>query len=162
MSRRRPHAPGYNIGMRIAVILLSFCTLYAAEVKLGKPLTLKQPTPIAALASQPEKYVGKTVQAKGKITEVCQAMGCWMSLTDDAGKLVRIKVTDGEIVFPKDAAGKTAIAEGKFAKIELTKEQAIAQKKHEAEENGKKFDAASVTGPAVVYQIQGTGASILD
>jgi hypothetical protein len=136
--------------------------LLAAEVKLGKALALKETTPIASLASEPGKYVGKTVQARGKVTETCQKMGCWMNLADESGKLVRIKVKDGEIVFPKTAVGKTAIAEGKFAKLDLSKEQTIALKKHEAEENGKPFDPATVTGPTVIYQIQGTGAVILD
>jgi hypothetical protein len=142
------------------VSLIAFSMLFAAEVKLGKPLTLKQPTPIAALASEPEKYVGKTVQAKGKVSEVCQMMGCWMNLVDENGKSVRIKVKDGEIAFPKDSAGKTAVAEGKFAKLQLSKEQAIAQAKHEAEANGKKFDPAAVTGPVTIYQINGQGAVI--
>lgn len=147
--------------MKLAAgLLASLGILFAAEVKLGKPLTLKEATAISSLASEPEKYVGKTVQAKGKVTEVCQMMGCWMNLTDEAGKLVRIKVEDGKIAFPKDSVGKTAIAEGKFVKLELTKDQAIAQGKHEAEENGKKFDPASVTGPVVSYQINGTGAVI--
>ena len=147
----------------ISLTSLSLVALvFAAEVKLGKALTLKQPTPIAAIASQPEQYVGKILQAKGKVSEVCQMMGCWMNLVDEDGKSVRIKVKDGEIVFPKDSAGKTAIAEGKFAKLSLTKEQAVAQAKHEAEANGKKFDPASVTGPVTIYQIQGQGAVILE
>jgi hypothetical protein len=88
-------------------------------------------------------------------------MGCWMNLTSDSGKMVRIKVNDGEIVFPKDSAGKMAVAEGKFSKTELTKEQAIAQAKHEAEENKKKFNEASITSSKTTYQIQGSGAVIL-
>jgi hypothetical protein len=144
----------------IAIALLSLSCVCAAEVKLGKPLTLKQPTPIATLMSDPAKFVGKTVQAKGKITAVCQMMGCWMNLVDEKGTMVRIKVQDGVIQFPKDAAGKTAIAEGKFTKLELTKAQAVAQAKHEAGENHKKFDPASVTGPVTTYQIQGEGAVI--
>ncbi|MFB3829722.1 MAG: DUF4920 domain-containing protein [Bryobacteraceae bacterium] len=147
--------------MRITLaLLISLSTLLAADLKLGKPLTLKQPTPIASLADTPEQYVGKTVQAKGKVTEVCQKMGCWMNLADENGKLVRIKVKDGEIVFPKDSIGKIATAEGKFAKLEMTKEQAAALQKHEAEVNGKKFDPASVTGPVTIYQINGSGAVI--
>jgi hypothetical protein len=90
-------------------------------------------------------------------------MGCWMELVDPAsGKGVRIKVNEGEIVFPKEAVGKTAIAEGKFARLVLSKEQAIAQAKHEAEENGRKFDPASITSGRTMYQIQGTGAAILE
>ena len=132
----------------------------AAEVKLGKPLTVKDPVSIATLVSHAGDYVGKTVQVKGKIAEVCQMMGCWMELTNDDGQKVRIKVEDGEIVFPKDSAGKEAVAEGKFARIELTREQAVAQAKEAAEEAGRKFDPASVKGGATIYQIQGTGAVI--
>lgn len=135
---------------------------FAADVKLGAPLALSTQTPIAGLAGKPADYAGKTVQVKGKITEVCQKMGCWMMLADPAtNAAVRIKVKDGEIAFPKDAAGKTAIAEGKFTQLELSRDQAVAQARHEAEEQGRKFDPATVTGPKTTYQIAGTGAVIL-
>jgi hypothetical protein len=135
----------------------------AAEVKLGKPLTLKEATPIPTLVSDPAPYLGKLVQVKGKITEVCQAMGCWMALADpESGKTVRIKVNDGEIEFPKDGAGRQAVAEGKFGKIEMNKEQTIAYLKHMAEENGKKFDPASVKSGMTLYQLAGEGAVIRD
>ena len=100
---------------------------------------------------------------KGKITEVCQMMGCWMNLVDESsGKLIRIKVNDGEIEFPKQSAGKIAIAEGTLMKIELSKERAIADARHEADEMGRKFDPASVKGPVTRYQIKGIGAVVLD
>ena len=129
---------------------------------MGEPLSLAQPTTIKQLISEPEPFVGKTVQVRGKITEVCQMMGCWMMLRDEAGSMVRIKVADGEIVFPKDSPGREAIAEGEFVRFELTKEQAVATAKHEAEEMGRTFDPSSVKGPLVVYQIQGSGAVLLD
>src|SRR3954471_4251157 len=104
--------------MKQMLLLGLAAALAAAEQKLGKPLELKQPTPIATLLANPEPYLGKTVQVKGKITEVCQMMGCWMALSDvESGKIMRVKVDDGDIVFPKDGAGKTAIAEGKFTRI---------------------------------------------
>lgn len=147
--------------MRTLIAFLGAAALAFAANQLGKPLTLKQQTPIAALSAKPADFVGKTVQVKGKVGEVCEKAGCWMILVDDASKAkVRIKVKDGEIVFPKEAIGKTAVAEGKYAKIEMTKEQAIAQAKHEAEENKKPFDASKITGPTVTYQIQGTGAVV--
>jgi hypothetical protein len=134
-----------------------------AGQKLGKPLTLKDTLTIAEITAAPENFVGKAVQVKGKVTEVCQNMGCWMALTDPAtSKMIKVKVKDGEIVFPKEAVGKMAVAEGKLAKISLTKDQAIAQAKHEAEEQGRTFNPDSVTGPVVNYQIQGTGAEILE
>ncbi|HYW41350.1 MAG TPA: DUF4920 domain-containing protein [Bryobacteraceae bacterium] len=135
--------------------------LSAADTRLGSPLTLKEPVSVAALLSHAGDYVGKTVQVKGKIAEVCQMMGCWMDLTNDEGQKIRIKVDDGVIVFPKDASGRTAIAEGKFSKTELNREQAVAQAKEEAEEAGRKFDPASVKGGTTFYQIEGVGAVIL-
>src|SRR5690242_14468004 len=117
---------------------------FAADVKLGKPLVLKEPVTVSALMDKPAAFTGQTVQVKGKVTEVCQMMGCWANIVGDDGKAVHVKVEDGEIVIPKDAPGKTAVAEGTFTKIQLTREQAVARAKHEAEEKGKPFNAASV------------------
>jgi hypothetical protein len=150
--------------MRVLCTLLVLVALpLAAETRVGRPLTQKQQVPIDKLTAQPEQYTGKTVQVKGKVTEVCQMMGCWMQIVDPGSKkAVRIKVNDGEMFFPKDAAGKTALAEGKWTKIALTEEQATAWAKHEAEEQGRPFKPESVTGPMVIYQIQGTGAVLQD
>jgi hypothetical protein len=150
--------------MKLSALLLVLClSVVAADSKLGKPLTLETSTSIAEILASPDKYVGKTVQVKGKVTEVCEMMGCWTNLLDSAsGKMIKVKVTDGDIVFPKEAVGKMATAEGELKKFELTKEQAIARAKHEAEEQGRKFNPASVKGGATIYQIQGTGAVIVD
>jgi hypothetical protein len=142
---------------------LASSLLLAAELKLGKPLTLKEAVSVDSVLAAPDKFVGKTVQIKGRITEVCQMMGCWMNLVDpNSGKTLRIKVNDGEIEFPKDGKGRMAIAEGTLNKLELSRERAIADAKHEADEMGRKFDPASIKGPVVRYQIRGTGAVILD
>ena len=148
--------------MKFLLALVAAATLLtAADVKLGKPLTLKEPVQLATLLAHADDYTGKTVQVKGKITEVCQMMGCWMQITDlESGKSVKIQVKDGEIVFPKDAAGKIVVAEGKLVKEELTKEQVIARAKHEAEEQKRKFDASKIKSGATVYQIEGTGAVV--
>ena len=134
---------------------------HAGSLKLGKPLTLAQPVPIGAILAEPAEFVGKTVQVKGKVTEVCQMAGCWMALVDPASNaLIRVKVSDGDIVFPKESIGKMATAEGKLMKFELTREQAVARARHEAEEQGRKFDPKSVKGGTTVYQVQGVGAVI--
>lgn len=145
----------------ITVFLLS-ALCFSAERKLGAPLTLKSQTPIKELLASADQYVGKVVQVKGKVTEVCEMMGCWTNLVDADGKMIKVKVNDGEIVFPKTAVGRTAIAEGTLKKFDLTKEQALARAKHEAEEQGRKFNPESVKGGMTIYQIQGTGAVLLD
>lgn len=140
-------------------LAMAACAM-AAE-KFGKGLTLSQPTPVATILASPDQYVGKTVQVRGKVSEVCTMMGCWMQLIDNKDGM-RIKVNDGEIMFPKNAVGKTATAEGMLKKLVLSKEQAIARAKHEAEEQGRKFDPASVKSGGVIYQVQGTGAVLVD
>lgn len=146
----------------LAILSLASVALFAGEKKLGQPLTLKEPMTIAAVTAQQDSLVGKTVQVKGKMTEVCEMMGCWTNLVDETGARIRIKVNDGEIVFPKAHVGKMAVAEGTLKKIVMSKEQAIAAARHEAEEQGRKFDPASVKGGRTIYQIQGTGAVLLD
>ena len=134
----------------------------AAET-LGQPLTLKTPTPLATIEAAPAKYVGQTVQVKGKVTEVCQMAGCWMAIRDaESGKVIRIKVEDGVIVFPKTAVGRTAVAEGKLQKIELTREQAVAEAKHEAAEQGREFHPERIKSGTTTYQLQSSGAVLLD
>jgi hypothetical protein len=143
--------------MRTCVLLLlSVAALFGAE-KFGKGLTLKETTPLETILSSPDNFVGKTVQVKGKVTEVCQMMGCWLQV-QDGDKMVRFKVKDGEIMFPKNAAGRTVVAEGTLKKIELNHQQAIAHAKHEADERGQKFDPAKIKTGMTMYQIQGTGA----
>ena len=132
--------------------------MYASELKVGKPLTLTSTVALDELASKPEQFVGKTVQVKGKISEVCQMMGCWIMITNDSGAAMRIQVQHGVVEFPKDAAGRRVTAEGKVVKFELTKEEAISAARHEAEEQGRKFDPAVVKGPMTIYEIEGTGA----
>ncbi len=101
------------------------------------------------------------MQVKGRVTEVCQMAGCWMALADlETAKVLRVKVTDGELVFPKESVGRIAIAEGTLTKLSLTKDQAIAMARHEAEEQGRKFNPAAVRSGAVIYQLKGAGAVI--
>jgi len=147
----------------ILTACLAASPLLAADENLGAPLLLKTQTPIADLLAKPARFVGRSVQVKGNITDVCQKMGCWMMLSDAAtGASIRVKVQDGEIVFPKDSVGKKAVAEGSFEQLKLTRAQAVERARHEAEEKGRKFDPASVKGPLTIYQIQGTGAVILE
>ena len=79
---------------------------------------------------------------------------------DEEFQSLRVKVDDGVIVFPMEAKGHRAVAEGVFQKFELTMEQTHAMKKHECEEKGEEFDATSCTKPGMVYQVAGLGAVI--
>jgi hypothetical protein len=147
----------------ICCLLLLTVAIVSADTRLGKPVQDKDSLSVADLMSELGRHAGKIIQVKGKVTETCERMGCWMNLVDEnTGKRVRVKVNDGEIVFPKTAVGKMAVARGKLVKLELTREQAVAAARHEAEEQNRKFDPGTVKTGLTVYQIQGEGAIILD
>ena len=145
-----------------AAALLPAVVLASEPIRLGKALTTtREPLAVSRILAKPEPLVGKTVQVRGRVTEVCQMAGCWMALADlETTKVLRVKVNDGDIVFPKESVGRIAVAEGKLARFSLTKDQAVDMARHEAEEQGRKFNPASVKSGAVIYQIQGSGAVI--
>lgn len=147
--------------LAVLFLLLISLSVYAQTEKLGRDISLKDKTTISSILSNPEKFVGKTVLVEGEILDVCQMAGCWMELKSDVkDQKIKIKVKDGDIVFPVEAKGKKALVEGTVYKIELTQEEAVEYYEHVATEQGKDFDPATVTGPVTIYQIKGLGAEI--
>ncbi len=148
---------------KLIVFLFLFISMaaYSQTDKYGKELSLTEKTSISKILSQPEEFIGKTVLVEGEVLDVCSMAGCWMELKSDAeNQKIKIKVKDGDIVFPVEAKGKSALVEGTVYKIELTKEEALEYYEHVATEQGKEFNAAAVTGPVTLYQIKGIGAEI--
>jgi gamma-glutamylcyclotransferase (GGCT)/AIG2-like uncharacterized protein YtfP len=148
------------------IVLVSFFiigTILAQtdEANLGAEITLAEKTKISDILADPEAYLDQTVLVEGEILDVCPMMGCWMELKSDVGEgMIKVKVKDGEIVFPVEAKGSNALVEGKVYKIELTQEKAIEHFEHVAEEKGEEFDPTTITGPMTIYQIKGLGAEI--
>ncbi|MCL7962046.1 MAG: DUF4920 domain-containing protein [marine benthic group bacterium] len=129
----------------------------------GEALTLTESTSVSDVLADPEAYVGQNLRVEGTVTGVCERQGCWIAVAgENEGEQLRVKVEDGVIVFPQTAMGCHARVEGTLEKLELTMEQALAQARHHAEEQGLEFDPASVTGPEVIYQLRGLGAEIED
>jgi hypothetical protein len=84
-----------------------------------------------------------------------------MDIADEAGRSLRIQVEDGVLVFPSDAVGRPAVAQGTVTMKEMTRADYVAWQRHLAEEGGKPFDEAALgEGPFRVVHIAGTGARI--
>jgi hypothetical protein len=144
----------------LVTLTASAAVAVGAATDYGDGVAITEPTPIDRLLTEPETFVGKTVRVDGTVLDVCPAKGCWMELGSEAGK-IRIKVEDDVIVFPADAKGRPAAAEGVLEAIEMKREQYTEWLRHLAEERGEAFDPATVgAGPFRVYQIQATGARI--
>ncbi len=134
-----------------------------AKTSYGAGVTLAESTPISSLLERPDAWAGKTVRVEGTVAEVCEKAGCWLELrAEEAGQSLRVKVKDGEIVFPTAARGRRASAEGTFETKQLDRAAYLRWAKHLAEEQGRPFDEASIVGdgPFPFHQIAGRGAEI--
>jgi hypothetical protein len=149
-----------------AAALLAFAiTLPAAAagtgVHVGGEVTVAEATPIADILAAPADHEGKLVKVEGEVSGVCTARGCWMEIGDDAGHHIRIAVEDGVLVFPSDATGKPAVAQGKVTVQEVSRDRYVEWRKHLAEDGGEAFDEAKLgAGPYRIVEIAGTGATI--
>ena len=130
----------------------------------GSSFTITVKNKIDNLLNSPEEYLGKEVLVTGEITEICPMRGCWIDIKDpESESNIRVKVTDGEIVFPLSANGKYVDVQGTFTKINFTEEQAKKWKIHLAEEQGIHLipDEVEIKPEDLVeYRINGKGANI--
>ncbi|WP_084644066.1 DUF4920 domain-containing protein [Ferrimonas futtsuensis] len=134
-----------------------------SSLDFGTPVEADNITKISTLMASPDNYLDKPVTIEGTIVAVCEKRGCWMKIASDKQfQNLRVKVKDGEMVFPVSTKGSTAIATGKLQKLEYDLERTRKMKAHWAEEKGEKFDPASVTEPMTMYQLVPTGVSILE
>lgn len=148
------------VTLGVSAVLL--CTVaLAGEKNYGKKLTLKEKTKVSDILANPGEFAGKKVLVEGTVVDVCQERGCWIKVSSDKEfESIRIKVEDGVIVFPMEAKGKSALAEGIVSVKTYSKEDLIKQGEMHAKEEGTTFDPATVTGPKTVVQIKGEGAVI--
>tara|TARA_X000000368_G_C22656006_1_gene547453 strand:+ start:76 stop:576 length:501 start_codon:yes stop_codon:yes gene_type:complete len=132
----------------------------------GGTISLIDVKRIGYLIDNSEKYLNSNVLISGKILEVCPMRGCWINVKDmDSDIDIRVKVTDGEIVFPLSSKGLQVDVQGIFSKLEFSKEQAIKWKVHLAEEKGIKLAPEDVEiNPSDLYEyrIIGKAAKIFN
>lgn len=151
-----------NAPLLVLLIVLAAAASAAFAGTYGDGVQDAPPTPIADILADPEGFAGKAVVVEGKVTGVCPKKGCWMELTDDAGRL-RVKVEDDVIVFPREAEGKRAVAAGTVQLLAMDRERYVGWMRHLAEELGEPFDESSIGEPPYrIVQIAGTGATISD
>jgi hypothetical protein len=77
-----------------------------AVVRLGDPITAAT-VELGDVARSPRKYEGQALSTSGTVTAVCQNMGCWMELRDEAGD-ARVRMHGHAFFVPKSASGRHA------------------------------------------------------
>jgi len=139
---------------------LGFSTVLLAQ-NFGGKVDHAAFTPISKIVAAPDQYLAKPVTVQGEIVGVCSKKGCWMQLASDAAEQqFKIKVRDGDMVFPVSAKGKKAFATGQLVKTELDLESSREHLAEIAERNNTVFDASAVTKPIVLLQLVPTAVEI--
>lgn len=108
------------------------------------------------LMKDPVMNDGKIVLIRGNVSEVCQNMGCWMTMTD-GGNTARV-LTMHEFLLPKDIAGRNAVVLGKFKVTEITEDEA----RHYNEESKNPKNADEIKGPQKTFEIEASCIKILN
>ncbi|MEY3194410.1 MAG: hypothetical protein RIQ78_507 [Bacteroidota bacterium] len=102
-----------------------------------------------------------STKVTGKVSEVCQKKGCWMTLvsTDPARPPMRVTFKDYAFFMPKDLSGKRVIVEG-YAYVETTSVDVL---RHYAEDAGKsKEEIAAITEPKREVSFEAFGVLMAD
>lgn len=98
----------------------------------GGEFTIETAVPAAQIFANPSEYVDQTIRISGKVSDVCQKMGCWMVITDN-DKHMRVTTKDHKFFVAKDGAGSLCDIEGTLVKKEFSKERADHYKSEQSE-----------------------------
>jgi hypothetical protein len=111
---------------------------------------------IASLLAAPNLYDGKNVVVVGQVHEVCQRMGCWLTLAA-GGREVRVTFHGQGFFVPTDSAGATVRAKGRFAIRDMPVEEA----RHYLEDAGRAAEAQGIVDPVRSFTLAATGVELL-
>lgn len=127
-------------------------TFGAEGVTADNAITVEQ------LVSNLKGKEGKVdVKIKGKVTEVCQEMGCWIKVQSTNGDMT-VRMKDHKFFVPVVLSGKTIVIDG-TAEEKIT---TVESQKHLLEDAGKsKEEIAKITKPKKEIVIQAKGILVL-
>ena len=165
------------ISRLLLAVLLSVCFSCNSKNLEQKLLNKSKPSGLYGNMSKTQKvygvdklidnkndYMNSIVKVEGVIDEVCPMRGCWLQVVGESDyNKIRIKVKDGDIVFPLSSKGRKVVAEGQFSVLTLNEKQAKNWKKHLAAEKGIKIDTASIVltdSDYFEYRLNTNGAEI--
>lgn len=95
----------------------------------GNPFETSTAVPVETVAASPDEYSDRPVRVVGTITEVCQGMGCWMTLQVPDGRNIRVVMPrdeNGNYVFTLDRtiSGRKTVVEGTLSRSTLAEFEA--------------------------------------
>ncbi|WMN11598.1 DUF4920 domain-containing protein [Marivirga salinae] len=126
---------------------------------LGESFDVEEEIKLINLVSEMENSDSLIAVVEVKVTEVCQAKGCWMKVDLPNGESMRVTFKDYGFFMPKDLAGKSVRMSG-VAKKEETDVETL---KHFAEDGGKSDEEiAQIKEPKMDYKFIASGVKLMD
>lgn len=125
--------------------------IYGSEIKMGTEVITFED-----LMRKSDEYNGKDVVVAGTVADVCQKMGCWLTMASDKGS-VRV-TTLHDFFVPKGSAGKDALIQGKFKVTEISEEKA---RHYNDESKTTTIKTEDIKGPQKVYEIEASGVQYM-
>ena len=115
----------------------------------GEIIEPSQAVPVNLIATEGASLIGSKVKLEGRISEVCQGNGCWLTLQAVDGPLIRIDVPRDEsgnyvYTFPMDATGRRAIVAG-VLQGDIPQQQDAEMGEHDADEMAEHLNDGEAT-----------------
>ncbi len=136
-------------------------TATATEKYFGAKITADKAISYDELLEKMTKTDSLDSKVIGKVTEVCQKKGCWMSIaaSDPNKQEMFVKFKDYEFFMPLDIAGRKVVMEGYAFKTTTS----VEELQHYAEDAGKsKEEIAAITEPEDELQFLASGVILLE
>lgn len=125
--------------------------------KFGAEFEIKNLVKVQELPKLLEKQDSVLAVFEGKIAEVCQKKGCWMTLDLGNNLFARVTFKDYKFFVPKNAAGRKAILKGIASKEILT----VEMLRHYAQDRGaSEKEIQAITQPETEWSIVAEGVVI--
>ena len=133
------------------------CNQSVGQSQFGTKIDEKGAMPVKELVVKMEGKTEMDAKIEGKVLEVCQAKGCWMTIDKGDGTKMRVTFKDYGFFVPKDLSGKTVVMQGR-AEVTTT---SVAELQHFAEDAGKsKEEIAKITEPEKELAFEADGVLI--
>lgn len=114
---------------------------------------------IAAVTTAMRGESKQTMKIRGKVEEVCQEKGCWMTMKMANGDEMRITFKDYKFFVPKDLSGKEVIIDG-YAYVDTT---SVKQLQHYAKDGGKsEAQIAAIVSPKPEISFEAKGVAVMN
>lgn len=125
--------------------------------KFGADFDPSHPQPVSALPALLAQTDSVEAVFEGRIAEVCQKKGCWMTLDMGNGQVVRVTFKDYGFFVPKNAGGHKAVLKGVASKEIIT----VEMLKHYAQDRGAtKEEIDAIREPETEWSIVAEGVII--